>query len=128
MSTKDKITEQDIHIQYGNRSSYLNMSAVLAQNLDRETVLKLRDTHIEKLKVFEKMENTDDRKELQELAGQVEAIEYILQELWGFKPSKFMHEWYLVPKCTCLKGENQKRRGTVHERYIDHFCLVHGDL
>ena len=70
------------------------------------------------------MEQADDVYLLRKFAKQVTRIEYQLQEAWGFKKNRFMHEWYLVPKCKCPKMDNAEARGTKYQ-IISGNCPIH---
>jgi hypothetical protein len=54
------------------------------------------------------------------------ALEYKLQNLWGFPADKNKHKyWYQVKGCTCPKLDNLDTYG-VKERWIADACPYHG--
>lgn len=91
---------------------------------DTDTVL-IHNLHEIKHYVFQLMEITDDSIRLKRYAKVVEDIEYRLQKHWGFDISRDMHDWYLVPKCSCPKSDNAGMKGTIY-RTISKNCKVHG--
>lgn len=111
-------------VEYKDVKYYLNNNLIKRQNLTLEEIEKLIETHIEKLKVFEKMNLTEDSSELKKLANEVELIEYKLQSIWGFSLNKDRHLWYEVPKCSCPKLDNKDNNNSKYRVYsLD--CLVH---
>lgn len=110
----------------GDIKFYLNSRLLAKQEVSDENIEKLKEVHVRKLEVFDKMKETDDKQQLKELAITVENIEFELQKLWGFKEDKNMHEWYMVPKCTCPKMDNYDYKGTEF-KIINLDCPVHGE-
>ena len=63
--------------------------------------------------------------ERSEVVNQIEALEYVLQALWGFDlDSKFHKHWRLVSGCTCPELDNQDLYGTKF-RTIRSTCPFH---
>jgi len=114
-----------LYVKHGKYSCSINYHL-----LDRQKVWKKLDTikklHIEKFKVFEKIEVAKEG----EMAGYVkdiENLEFKLQRAWGFPQDRNFHRWFEVPRCTCAKMDNQDRSGTEYRVYnLD--CPVHGNL
>ena len=111
-------------IYKGDIKFYLNSRLLAKQEVSDENIEKLKEVHVRKLEVFDKMKETDDKQQLKELAITVENIEFELQKLWGFKEDKNMHEWYMVPKCP--KMDNYDYKGTEF-KIINLDCPVHGE-
>lgn len=109
----------------GDVKFYLNFRLAEKQKVSDENIEKLKEVHVRKLEVFDKMKETEDKNLLKELAITVENIEFELQKLWGFEEDKNMHEWYMVPKCACPKIDNHDNRGTEF-KIINLDCPVHG--
>jgi hypothetical protein len=122
----DPIAFDDLVVQYKTSNYTLNGPLALSKGLTGKQVRRIRDLHIEKLRMFEQMEKTSAVDELRTHANAIEAIEYELQNLWGFDKDKRYHEWYMVPKCTCPKMDNRERRGTDYQ-IITLTCPLHGD-
>lgn len=102
----------------------LNRALVEKMGLDQNQVNKILVLHQEKHDVFDAMKETDDKKTLRNLAKLVTQIEFDLQEAWGFQKDSSFHEWYMVPKCTCPKLDNQDRKGTPYNVYSS-TCPIH---
>jgi len=88
---------------------------------------KLKEIHIERMKLEEQMENTNDPILLHKFAQKREQIEYRLQKVWGFPEDSNYHRWWEVPKCTCPRLDNLDNYPTKY-RNIDLQCPVHGKL
>ena len=84
--------------------------------------------HKIKTKLFQKMEASDDPNELKMWDQQVTKNEFDLQKFWGFPQNESMHKFWLVPKCTCPKMDNEERYGQEHGFIINNDCKVHGNL
>lgn len=112
-------------VEYKTHKYYINKKLCDMQKLSEDNIRGIVQKHIQKLMMFEQMEETDDPNKLKELAQIVNDIEFDLQELWGFALDENFHEWYLVPKCTCPKLDNIDRRGTKY-RIFSGDCPIHG--
>lgn len=113
-------------VHKGEVKFYLNHHLLTKQKVSDENIGKLKEVHIKKLEVFDKMKETDDKQQLKDLALTVENIEFELQKLWGFEEDKNMHEWYMVPKCTCPRMDNHDYKGTEF-KIINAECPIHGN-
>jgi hypothetical protein len=122
---EDPISFDDLVVQYKTSNYALNGPLALSKGLTGKQVRKIRDLHIKKLRMLEQMEKTSAVNELRAHADAIEAIEYELQDLWGFDRDRRYHEWYMLPKCTCPK-DNSERRGTDYQIIIL-TCPLHGD-
>jgi hypothetical protein len=102
----------------------LNERLIRNQTVSDTDKIIIHRLHELKHCVFQFMEDTDDVDKLKELAKIVESIEYRLQKHWGFKIDINMHDWYLVPKCSCPKSDNAGMKGTIY-RTISGGCKIH---
>jgi len=110
---------------YNHYSQSLNLDLLKSKNREhfKDQII---ETYIEVFKIFEKMDNTDNRVELYHLQNQVIPLEFKLQELWGFKKDKNYHRlWMEHDKCTCPKLDNLDDIGT-GMRHINTECIIHG--
>lgn len=123
------LTRDFLTVKYKDKAIVLNINLIKKQGLENniERIEQLKQSHIEKMMLFEQMKQTDDRIKLHELAGSVEQLEYHQQYLWGFPLNSNMHRWFEVPKCACPKQDNIDRMGTNYKIY-DYNCPVHGKL
>lgn len=119
---------QDNTVVYKGQPMY-NLSGRLieSQNVSHDQVLRLVELHVKKLSLFDEMKATDDPAALKAGAKRLEAIEFAMQDNWNFTQDRGMHEWYLIPKCTCPKMDNADSRypGSTH-RIFHGNCPVHG--
>lgn len=116
----------NLDVIYNGKFMYaLNHNLIIKNKVTEEKIEKIKKLHIQKLEVFNLMENEDSREILKSYANVIETIEYELQSLWGFPKDKNMHDWFNVPKCKCLKKDNNDRKGTPI-RIFAPFCPIHG--
>lgn len=90
----------------GTRHS-LNVNLLVKNKIDIHGFRALCRVHKKKDKILKQMEETDDVARLRELASKVMVYEYQLQDLWKFKMDAKYHKWWLLPKCTCPKLDNE---------------------
>jgi hypothetical protein len=109
----------------GEPISYINPHLCEKQGLTDETIKLICETHSVKHGLLVDMENTEDVEALRELASQVEDVEYTLQELWGFERDSKYHRFWLLPKCSCPRLDNEDRYAT-GVSIIDTDCIIHG--
>jgi hypothetical protein len=123
-----EFNKEDLIAEYNGKRVLLNPRLLKKQEIaDPEVIQKLIDSHIEKLKIIEQMDMSDDPVNLHNLAVDIEKIEFKQQELWGFPKNRDYHYWYNVPKCTCPYMDNRDNYGTPF-RLVDDNCPVHGKL
>lgn len=103
----------------------LNKELLLKQRITEEDGGLIRISHTLKDGLFKKMSETDDKEELRTMAKMVENLEFIQQKLWGFPLDESFHLWYIVPKCTCPKMDNQETMGVKNHRVIVSDCPIH---
>ena len=91
---------------------------------DLETIKEL---HLKKLKILNVMEHSEDASLLCRHAANVTEIEFKLQEALKFGRNVNMHRFWLLPKCSCPKMDNEDMYGT---RYtvINCSCVLHGSV
>ncbi|MND84989.1 hypothetical protein D3C80_768950 [compost metagenome] len=67
------------------------------------------------------------RKPGNDAVARVEALEYRMQELWGFGRDRKFHRYQLEIKgCTCPKHDNRGLIGVAEWRYVNINCKWHG--
>jgi hypothetical protein len=117
---------EDFKAEWNGKATQLNYYLAERQGLDDATMEQLIETHIERLQIFEMMENTDDVEQLKRLAKDFRNLEFEQQALWGFDRNEDFHRWFNVPKCSCPKLDNMDFIGTEYNIYVDN-CPIHGD-
>lgn len=105
----------------------LSETLVAKQKLTEQQVQKIKELHCARSVVWDCMLGTEDKEELHILSEFMEQCEYALQKAWGFPQDRNMHNWWLVPKCTCPEMDNEDAYGTEY-RCINMKCPVHGSL
>lgn len=95
------------------------------RDIDVETLEQIKESHVLRYELFEKMENTQDPVKLREFAEQFENLEFLQQELWGLDIDRNFHCWYDVPNCDCPKLDNDELKGC-DQRIINANCIIHG--
>ena len=88
---------------------------------------KIKKLHVEKFKVFKKMEKTNDVEKIKQFVKDIENLEFQLQLAWGFPQDRNYHTWYNIPRCTCPKIDNREKCGTEF-RIVDGNCPIHGRI
>lgn len=112
-------------ISYKEYNIKINLK-LLEKNNKLHNLEQLKQVYIELFKIFEKMEDSNDRIELYEYSKKIEEIEFKMQELWGFEKNKYYHRyWCNNPKCICPKLDNYEYFGISMRCYNDE-CLIHG--
>ena len=119
-------TREDYAVIYnGKVAYYLNAKLAEKQNITDAELFALKRLHHRKLAIFELAEMTVLPNELRHIAQDLEKIEFEMQKNWHLPQDRNFHEWYLLPKCTCPKMDNQERRGTEY-RITNEDCPCHG--
>jgi len=120
--------ELELTVTYKGKKTILNKRMLIRQGItDLKVIEALKESHITKFEIFEKMENTDDPQKLHQLAIEFEQLEFAQQTLWGFKMNSNYHYWWKVPKCTCPDMDNYDTYGTKY-KHVNSNCPVHGKL
>lgn len=111
----------------GEVKGVLNALLLAEHGISEQQVQKIKELHCVKSIIFDCMFDSDDKEELHILAEFMEQCEFALQQAWGFPQDRNMHNWWLVPKCTCPKMDNEDAYRTEY-RCINTQCPVHGSL
>jgi hypothetical protein len=115
-------------VEYNGQVTVLNSYLVESRHIDDETLERLKETHVVRLKIFEAAREAaehDDVDTLRKLASIFTALEFEQQALWGFSQDADFHRWFDLPGCTCPKSDNVDRLGTPYS-VIDLQCPIHG--
>ena len=127
---KDKVAEirdnlKEYIVKYGDYETCINRDLLVTQGVEKN-LETIKDLHLAKFKIFDKIENTDDKDELKKYAYELNHIEFNLQEAWGFPRSNNYHKFWLMPKCKCPKMDNEERYpGAFY--VVNASCPLHGD-
>jgi hypothetical protein len=85
----------------------------------------IKDMHILKQVIYVDIEQETNPNRLQQLASDLQEVEFELQRLWGFKEDARFHKFWEYPKCTCPKMDNNDSypsgRYSIHSN-----CPLHG--
>lgn len=124
----DVYHEKNMEVRFSNGDyiTSLNSRMVRERKLSAEDIEMLKDTHVMRALIFSAMERTDNTTTLKNFAKMFEKLEFLQQELWGFKKDSNWHWWFEVPKCTCPRLDNADRIGS-EENVMDSTCPIHGD-
>jgi hypothetical protein len=85
----------------------------------------LKDMHTLKLVIYLDIEQETDPKRLKQLDLDLQEIEFELQDLWGFPRDARYHKFWLRPKCTCPKLDNEDAYPTGFYT-TNQECPIHG--
>ena len=113
-------------IHNGMLLNCLNPALINRNGLSTKEVEHLKRLHCELYEVYLKMEATDDKTELRDLAKEVTRIEFEQQKNWRFFQDEKKHRWFDVPKCRCPKVDNEERLGTPF-KIISADCPIHSN-
>lgn len=117
---------KSFHVEYKNYKNDYNLD-LLIKNGKEHNLEKLKNTYINLFKTIEKMEQTDNCIILFNLNKYVTELEFELQRLWGFPENINYHRyWFLLPKCTCPKIDNNELIGSIL-KYYNNDCIIHGE-
>lgn len=109
-----------------NSEERLSYNMVLTRNISEENCQILVDLHYLKTLAYRDIANTSDLAELRQLGTLLTAIEFGMQEAWGFDINETYHIHGLRnSKCTCPKIDNFENLG--YRRYTSGNCPLHGD-
>ena len=124
---KIKAEHQNLIVEYKDKGMILNPGMIKRQGVDEAGIEKLKEIHLERLKLEDEMANTDDAVRLHVLAQEWEHIQFRLQKVWGFPEDSDYHRWWEVPKCVCPWMDNSDDHPTKY-RTVRMDCPVHGQL
>jgi len=127
--TNKKKLDKYYAVRYkGKINMYLNRSLALRQGVSVDDLKSLKNTHRERLRLFDAIELETEPLELQALAKKIANIEFKLQDGWNFPRDKNFHSWwYKLPKCECPKMDNDDYLGT-ELGVITECCPLHGKV
>lgn len=111
-------------VYYKNKPVYGISEYLLNKQKAWHNLEAIKEKHVEKLSVYEEMNNTDDRDLLYLFDKFLMLIEFELQELWGFEQNAKYHRFWEYPKCLCAKTDNND--SYPHFMYISLNCPLHG--
>ena len=103
----------------------VSWSLVASQGVDDESLKKILKAHKDKMRIFYKMEETDESSTLKVLNGEIKKLEFKLQSLWGFPQDVNFHRFWEVPKCQCPEMDNEDAYPTGYY-VISGGCPIHG--
>lgn len=122
-----EIMNKDCIVHYTKRKKVVINEKLLDEMNAWNNLELIKKLHIEKYKVFIRMNKSTKPFTLQKLAKEVTAIEFKLQDAWGFPQNENMHRWFDIPKCLCPKMDNANLLKTEYKIY-DKNCPIHGNL
>jgi len=103
----------------------LNPTFVVKQGLLIKEIKTLRRLHLERIKMFEEMKKTKNKRVLRSYVKKLEKLEFALQKAWRFEQDANFHTWwYKAPHCKCPRMDNEDNFGT-GMRIISHDCILH---
>jgi len=109
-----------------NKEVCLNQKWIKDKVIDADGVAKLEEIHAKRIDLFNRIEKETDVIKLNEMAKEIDEIDFALQDAWGFeKDIKYHTWWYRLPKCTCPKMDNREMVGT-DLRITSLDCPLHG--
>ena len=104
----------------------LNPNLVKKQKLSTKNIAALKELHIEMQDILQMMEEINDERTLSNIVIQIEAIEFEMQEQWGFPQDANYHSWWLkAPGCTCPKLDNREPIYYGRGKIISGDCPLH---
>ena len=89
---------------------------------DKNNLIKLKNCLLEKLKLYDIIENYDDN--LSDFYKKLTDIEYNMQLLYGESENILFHRFWETPKCTCPKVDNLEIYPS-KKPIFDKNCLIH---
>jgi hypothetical protein len=110
-------------IQHDGNTSQLSSALVKKQGLNQNDVDKIKKLHNKKYDILLEMKETEDSAQLKLLSLDIEAVEFELQEAWGFPKDRNYHYWWQVPHCEC---DGRSGYGTLVSP-INKNCKVHSN-
>jgi hypothetical protein len=114
----------DLCVKYKYATVTINQELLLSRGVEHNLDL-IKSLHLTKLVLMDHMEETEDASTLRALAKSVTMTEFALQEAWGFERDIRYHRFWLLPKCSCPKMDNEDNYGTDF-LLRDLTCILHG--
>ena len=103
----------------------LNQRLIAQQNLSAEEVAKIEELHQVKYILLQRMKRSKKPDTLRKLAADVTAIEFELQDAWGFEMNANFHRFWELPHCRCAVLDNRERWGSGYAIHSQD-CPIHG--
>ena len=112
----------ELIIMFGERGTMLSKAMLDQQNawLNKDLLL---EAHFMRMMVYDLIEETEDLDMLFKYGQDLKLIENELQMMWGFEVNSLYHKFWMVPKCTCPKMDNED--WYPHKQVISGGCPVH---
>ena len=115
----------NIRIEYKGKQIVLNAALIRKQNLSVDDVEKIKQLHLERMKIEYRIEKSSDKLILKELSKKWTENQFLLQDAWGFKRDQNYHKFWEVPKCSCPKLDNLDLYPSAYY-WRDVNCVLHG--
>ena len=104
----------------------LNPQLVEEKCLSDENLKELKALHAIRFALFETMAEETEKNTLRKYCGVLEALEFKMQEAWGFPQDRNFHSWWVqAPHCSC--SESNLTHFIGKGRLINPDCILHGD-
>lgn len=116
--------------EFDSKDKYLVKYEDLRDRVDKDRISnednldKLKKALIEKLKIYDKIENSKSDAKLQSYYKKITNIEYGLQLLYGEDEDINFHKFWNTPKCTCPKIDNIEKYPSTNPIF-DEKCPIH---
>lgn len=121
------IERDDLKIEFPDNShTYLNLRLVREKNLSMETVIKIKQKHLEVYNLVKALEKEQCPVVLKDLVNKWTKLQFELQKLWGFEQNPDFHRFWDLPKCTCPKIDNEDLYG-MNFSIKNLKCILHGN-
>ncbi len=104
----------------------MNLQLAKQRNLSDESIELIKDLHRQRTKLMGRAKRFKKADTIRRLAKEATALEYRLQEAWGFPLDARFHKFWLLPHCSCPQMDNEERYGTGYAVYSSE-CLIHGE-
>lgn len=115
-----------LEITYNGYGCKLNSHLIKRQGLTEADVLRLKELHLERLKIEDKMRSAPVV-ELKGLFQQWTQNEFLLQDVWKFPRNQNFHRFWDLPNraCTCPDLDNEDNWPTGYY-VMNSDCPIHG--
>lgn len=109
-------------VEYNMKTVNLNQQLIKQQKLSKYDIEQLYIAYDELDILLSNECQLSDK----ELPDAITRQEYKLQKLWRFTPNSDFHRyWYMTPRCSCPKLDNDDLIGSKH-RWFSGGCKLHG--
>jgi hypothetical protein len=112
----------------GDRIHWINPQMAKRQKLSDEGLENLKAMHCERLKLYARISffiGAEETDYIPSLMKEYTALEYKMQECWGFPKDAGYHRFWDIPACTCPRMDNEDRLGTKYSIFSQE-CPLHG--